>query len=272
MDARLQLRIQRYGWDRACEDYESGWARQVEPAQRRLLEMAALRPGERVLDVACGTGLVTFPAASAVGKSGEVIGADISERMVEHASAEAARAGMGNVRFVRAGAEEMDFPEASFDAILCSLGLMYVPDPMAALQAMRTMLRPGGRLVAAVWGERARCGWAGIFPVVEARVESEVCPMFFQLGTGRNLGTALEQTGFGRVELDRIRTVLDYATADEAVGAAFVGGPVAMAYSRFSEEIREQARVAYLDTIAAYRQAGQGYALPGEFVVAAGWN
>ena len=68
MDRRLQLRVQRYGWDRVGDDYGRFWARQVEPAQRRLLEMAALRPGERVLDVACGPGNVTFPAAEAVGR------------------------------------------------------------------------------------------------------------------------------------------------------------------------------------------------------------
>ena len=67
MDARVQRRVQRYGWDKAAGYYARFWATQLEPAQRRLLELAALELGERVLDVACGTGLVTLPAAEAAG-------------------------------------------------------------------------------------------------------------------------------------------------------------------------------------------------------------
>ena len=180
MEARLQRRIQRYGWDRASGDYEAFWSRQILPAQERLLAMANLERGEQVLDVACGTGLVSFAAADAVGLEGMVTGTDISEGMIEQSRKRAAELGAGNVRFERADAETVSLPEASFDAALCSLGLMYVPDPVAAIRAMHRLLRPGGRTVVAVWGRRDRCGWAGIFPVVDARVQSEVCPLFFQ--------------------------------------------------------------------------------------------
>ena len=74
MDARFQRRVQRYGWDKAVGDYETGWREQLEPAQSMMLEMAALQSGERVLDVACGTGLVSFRAADAVGDSGAALG------------------------------------------------------------------------------------------------------------------------------------------------------------------------------------------------------
>ena len=70
MNAAVQLRVQRYGWDLAEPLYERYWGRQLAPAQRRLLEQAAVQPGERVLDVACGTGSVTLPAAWAVGPEG----------------------------------------------------------------------------------------------------------------------------------------------------------------------------------------------------------
>ena len=85
MEARLQRRVQRYGWDKAAPCYEQSWHRQLAPAQTRLLALAALRPGERVIDVACGTGLVTFAAAAAVGPEGTVVGTDISDAMVAHA-------------------------------------------------------------------------------------------------------------------------------------------------------------------------------------------
>jgi SAM-dependent methyltransferase len=146
---------------------------------------------------------------------------------------------------------------------------MYVPDPVAALAEMRRLLRPGGRAVSAVWGERSRCGWAEIFPIVDARVESEVCPLFFQLGTGEAQAKAFGRAGFAGVESRRLATTLLYPDAEAALGAAFAGGPVALAYSRFDEATRQAAHAEYLESIAPYRD-GRGYAIPGEFVVTRG--
>jgi ubiquinone/menaquinone biosynthesis C-methylase UbiE len=268
MDPRLQRRVQRYGWDKATAHYERFWAQQLEPAQDLLLSMAALRPGERVLDIACGTGLVTFRAAAAVGPSGRVVGTDLSEGMIVAIRQEAARRGVAG-EFARQDAEALEFPDRSFDAALCGLGLMYVPDAQQALREMRRVLVPGGRAVAAVWGARGRCGWAEIFPIVERRVASEVCPLFFMLGTGDALAIGFEGAGFRNIRTERIATTLDYASADDAIGAAFAGGPVALAYSRFDEPTRVEAHAEYLESIARYR-VGDGYRIEGEFVVVRG--
>ena len=268
MDPRLQRRVQRYGWDRAVAAYEAGWRDQLEPAHALMLEMAALRVGERVLDVACGTGLVSFRAAAAVGERGAVVGTDLSGEMVESARRGAALRDLANASFERADAEALPLADASFDAALCGLGLMYVPDPVRALCEMRRLLRPGGRAAAAVWGARRKCGWAEIFPITDARVASEVCPMFFQLGTGDVLARTFEAAGFARIRTQRLATVLCYASPDEALRAVFCGGPVALAYSRFDAATRRAVHAEYLDSIAAYRTGG-GYRVPGEFVVAA---
>lgn len=267
MDARLQRRIQRYGWDRAADHYDASWAAQLKPAQDTLLALAALQPGERVLDIACGTGLVTFRAADAVGPSGRVFATDISEKMVESTESEAARRGQRHVECARMGAEALDFPDASFDVVLCALGLMYVPDVGAAAAEMRRVLKPRGRVVAAVWGARHQCGWAEIFPIVESRVQSDVCPMFFQLGTGDSLAECFRRAGLENVRVERLKTELLYDSGDAAADAAFAGGPVAMAYSRFDDETRASARADYIRSIAPYR-TGDGYRIPGEFVVA----
>jgi ubiquinone/menaquinone biosynthesis C-methylase UbiE len=269
MDPRLQRRIQRYGWDKAAPVYERYWAAQLAPAQRLLLEQAALRPGERVLDVACGTGLVTFDAAAAVGPSGQVVATDISEAMVAHVAEEARARGLPQVAARRLDAEALDVADGAFDAALCALGLMYVPDPDAALREMARAVGPGGRVIAAVWGARKACGWAEIFPIVDSRVQSEVCPMFFQLGTGDRLRAAMEAAGLTEVTAARLATTLHYDSADEACGAAFAGGPVALAYSRFDEPTRREAHAEYLASIEPWR-TGTAYAVPGEFVVARG--
>lgn len=268
MDAKFQRRIQRYGWDRAVADYEAGWQAQLTPAHDLMLDMAALRPGERVLDIACGTGLVSLRAAAAVGPAGAVVGTDISEGMVQAARHNAAARGLGNIRFERCDAEAVPLPDGAFDVALCGLGLMYVPGPLTALREMRRLLRPGGRASVAVWGARSRCGWAAIFPITDARVVSEVCPTFFHLGAGAVLAGMFETAGFVEIRPERLATTLHYATADDALAAVFRGGPVALAYSRFDAATREAVHAEYLDSIARYRDR-DGYRIPGEFTVVA---
>ncbi len=265
MDARLQLRVQRYGWDRAASHYERFWAEQLQPVRDALLTSAALQSSERVLDVACGTGLVTLLAAELVGEQGMVVGTDLSDTMIQAARLEGERRGLA-AKFFQMNAERLDFADATFDVVLCALGLMYVPDPERALAEMLRVVRPGGRVVASVWGARRECGWAEIFPIVESRIASDVCPLFFQLGTGSALADTMRAQGAEQVESTRLSTVLRYSSDDEAIGAAFVGGPVALAYSRFAEVDRIGAHAEYLESISAYRQ-GEAYDVPGAFVI-----
>lgn len=269
MDPRLQRRVQRYGWDKAAAYYERFWSRQLAPAQQRLLELAGLRPGEHVLELAAGTGLVTFPAAEAVGPAGRVVATDISDVMVRQIASDAAARGLSQITAERTDAEVLRWDAGVFDVVLCALGLMYVVNPAASLAESLRVLGPGGRMVAAVWGARRNCGWADIFPIVDRRVQSEVCPMFFQLGTGSALASEMSAAGFTRVSEARLATTLEYDSAEDAVGAAFAGGPVALAYSKFDEAARESAHAEYLASIAPYR-VGDGYGIPGEFVVVRG--
>jgi ubiquinone/menaquinone biosynthesis C-methylase UbiE len=266
MHAKLQRRIQRYGWDKAVDLYEHSWQHQLAPVQTRLLEMAAIRPGERVLDVACGTGLVTRRVARQVGERGTVVGVDVAGKMVAYAQQVAGNQRLPQVTWARMDAEELLLPDGTFDVALCALGLMYVPHPSKALQEMHRVLKPGGRAVAAVWGRRQRCGWADIFPIVEARVATEVCPLFFHLGTPDMLAQTFAAAGFVQIISDRLSTILAYASPAEACEAAFAGGPVALAYSRFDASTRAAVHADYLASIAPYR-LGNRYEIPGEFVI-----
>jgi len=268
MEARLQRRIQRYGWNLAAVDYESLWQAQLAEAQVALLAMASLAAGEQVLDIACGTGLVSFEAARAVGPRGRVLGIDLSERMIGAAERRATDLSLSNCSFSRMDAETLALPNARFDVVLCALGLMYMPDPEQALREMSRVLRPGGRLSLAVWGERANCGWSALFPIVDAEVASEVCPWFFRLGQHDTLANLCVDAKFEDVRYRRITTTLTFADANDACDAAFVGGPVALAWSRFNDEVRARVRTRYLDAIDSWRH-GQGYRIPGEFVIAA---
>jgi ubiquinone/menaquinone biosynthesis C-methylase UbiE len=269
MDARLQRRVQRYGWDLASTDYDPLWQEQLAPARTGTLDLASLAPGEHVLDLACGTGLVTLAAADSVGTNGKVVGTDLSGQMVEVARQRADTRQLPNVTFARMDAETLDLPDATFDAVLCSLGLMYVPDPARAIREWLRVVKPGGRVVIAVWGKRVNCGWSPVFPIVDAEVETEVCPLFFSLGEPDALASLCRDSGFENVHQERIATILKYRDADEACDAVFVGGPVALAWSRFDPDVRARVRARYKHAIEPWRRR-QGYRIPGEFVIVAG--
>lgn len=266
VESKLQRRVQRYGWDLAASSYEMLWETQLKCAQTELIRLASLRPGESVLDVACGTGLISMSAAQAILPDGKLTGVDISGNMIDISTRYAVSQHLKNTNFIRMDAENLDFKDATFDVVLCALGLMYFPDPERAVREICRVLRPGGRMVVAVWGERSSCGWASIFPIVDAEVSSEVCPLFFRLGQKGALQRACEEAGLSNVQQHRISTKLHYETADEACNAAFVGGPVALAWSRFDAVVRQRVRLQYLESIERWRD-GPRYAVPGEFLV-----
>lgn len=266
MEPKLQRRVQRYGWDLAAQAYEPLWQAQLAGVQAELLACAALAPGLQVLDVACGTGLVAFAAADSVGPSGRVSGIDLSGQMVDAAQRRARSLGLANVDFARMDAENLALPDASFDVVLCALGLMYMPDPERAVQEMRRVMRPDGRVVIAVWGERSRCGWSSMFGIVDAEVSSDVCPLFFRLGQAGALACLCAGVNLEVIAERRIVAALAYADGHDACNAALAGGPVALAWSRFDDEVRARVRARYLESIESWR-IGQGYGIPAEFVV-----
>lgn len=95
--------------------------------------------------------------------------------------------------------------------------------------------------------------------------------MFFQLGTKNVLAMSMEQAGFSDVRLERLDVTLPYDSGEDLLGAMFLGGPVALAYSKFDEPTRDAVHSEFLASVAAHRK-GEGYAIPGEFVVAVGYK
>ena len=131
----------------AAEYYERHFVPAIAaPVAADLLRAADLRPGERVLDVACGTGLIARLAAERVGPTGTVVGVDVAPGMLEVARSVTVPSGPA-IEWREGDAASLPVPDASFDIVCCQMGLMLVPDKAAALSEMRRALVPGGRLV-----------------------------------------------------------------------------------------------------------------------------
>ena len=148
-----------------------------EAVTEKLLELARLRPGTRVLELACGAGGAGLAAAELVGPAGEVVITDVAPEMTAIARGRAEALGLRNVRTRDLDLERIDEPDSSYDAVLCREGLMLVPDPARALGEIGRVLRPGGRVALAVWGPREANPWLGVvFDAVSAELGAPMPP------------------------------------------------------------------------------------------------
>jgi SAM-dependent methyltransferase len=118
---------------------------------RRSAEHAWLRPGDHVLDVACGSGNSALPAAELVGPGGRVLGVDFSDRLLAFARAKAEQAGLDNAEFRLGDMRDLELPAASFDAVLLVFGVFFVPDMEALTRELWSLVKPSGRFVITVW-------------------------------------------------------------------------------------------------------------------------
>lgn len=119
----------------------------------RLVELMAIRPGARVLDVGTGTGAALIPAAQRVGASGRVVGIDLSSAMLQEAERTARRVGLVNFELQKMDAEHLEFADHSFDVVVCGFSLFFLPAMDTALREMHRVCKPGGRIGVTVWGK-----------------------------------------------------------------------------------------------------------------------
>jgi SAM-dependent methyltransferase len=187
-----------------------------------MLDLAEVQAGARVLDVAAGAGGQSFAAAQRVGPKGEVLATDIAENLVRYLEQDAAAAGLTQVRAAVMDGEDLRVPPGGFDAVICRLGLIYLPDRNAALGGMRDALRPGGRLGAIVYSTPEANRFFSV-PVSIIRRAAQLPPPLpgqpgpFSLGTPDVLRHELEAAGFVGVDVRVLPAPLQLASAEECV-------------------------------------------------------
>jgi SAM-dependent methyltransferase len=161
------------GWGEYAEYVEDRAA----PLTARMLELALPRPGDRVLELACGAGGLGMAAAQLVAPGGAVVLSDGVDEMTSIAASRADALGLANVTTCVLDLDDIEQPDQSYDVVLCREGLMFALDPAGAAREIRRLLRPGGRFAIAVWGPRRRNPWLGlVFDVVSAQIGAPLPP------------------------------------------------------------------------------------------------
>ncbi len=191
-------------------------------ATETMFDLAGIRAGSRVLDVAAGAGDQSLQAAARVGPQGHVLATDISPRILEFAALQAKRAGYEQIATSVQDGEILDVPETSFDAVISRVGLIYFPDQQRALHAMKRALKPGGRIVAIVYSTPERNGFFSI-PVSIIRTRASLPPPLpgqpgpFSLGGAGVLEDVFKKAGFTDVTSRVIAAPVRLPSAAECV-------------------------------------------------------
>lgn len=216
----------RQQWQHAAEAWhrwEPTLGTWLGPATEVLLDLARVGPGSRVLDVASGAGEPAITAAKRVGPEGYVLATDISGNILEFARQAAHRHGVGEIVETRVmDGEKLELPEASFDAVLSRVGLIYFPDQQGALGEMRRVLKPGGRVAAVVYTTPEHNRFFSI-PVSIIRRRAQLPPPSpgqpgpFSLGGPGVLDEAYRRAGFRDIETRVVSSPLRLPSATDCV-------------------------------------------------------
>jgi ubiquinone/menaquinone biosynthesis C-methylase UbiE len=180
------------------------------PCADLLLDLAAAGPGERVLDVACGTGIVARRAGGRVGGAGQVVGVDVNPAMIDIARAVAAggagaAGGSAAVEWRRGDAAALPLPTGVFDVVCCQQGLQFFTDQPGALAEMYRVLAPGGRVALAVWrGIDHHPAFTAVVRALDRHVGAEAAAMMRSPFAGPDrdmLRQLLDEAGFGKISI-----------------------------------------------------------------------
>ena len=206
-------------WDERAEKWISSQAEREEtygPATEKMLDMANIKSGNRVLDVAAGAGGQTLLAAGRVGPNGYVLAIDLSANMLNSATEAIRRGGLTNVETRIMNGENLDLDADSFDAVICRLGLMLFSNPSKALRGISRVVRPGGKVAALVMSAVEKNPYEGFPRTVAQRRGSRMPPMFV-LGEHRLLEDAFRNGGFQRVSVHAVTTHRRFSSSAEVI-------------------------------------------------------
>ncbi len=258
------------GWG----DRHAYFEQTARPVAERMLQRIAPAPGQAILELAAGTGVVGFAAAALIGSGGRIIVSDFSQAMVTVAERRAAELGPENVECRVLDAERLELPDAAVDGVLCRWGYMLMANPEAALVETRRVLRRGGRLCCAVFAGAEQNPWVALpSGVLQERGHMPPpqagAPGILALADRDRLRRLFVGAGFSEPHIDDVAFVWRFRDPDEywefLTGAA---GAIAMVLGRLEHDERERVREEVAERVLSFSSVGAAIELPAVSLVA----
>jgi len=270
---------QRQLWNSAAAGWRK-WSATIDAGtssvSERLVELARVEAGSRVLDVAAGYGEPALTAARRAGSSGSVVATDISPEMLAFGRERATAAGLSNVEFVEAPAMSLDFPAGSFDAAVSRWGLIFEPEGEAVAARIRGFLKPRGRFAICSWGQPERVPMIALplrvaMEHLQAPSPPPGTPGPLSRPTAEALGGLLATGGFDDVSVEEADVVLEWDSAEAFVEFnRDIVPPLRAMLSQHSEEAQEEALAAIADAARAASGDGEKIRLSNAVLFASG--
>ena len=271
---------QRQMWDNAAAGWKTWWENIERGAQKvsdKLVEMAEIKPGDKVLDIATGIGEPAITAAKQVKPNGRVVATDISPQMIAIAKSRAKTLGLDTIIEFREGdAEKLDLPKSSFDAVLSRWGLMFLPNLSAALAGIRKLLVPGGRLSAAVWSTPSSVPFLDVaFSTVRKQINAPPPPPGtlgpFSLADSEALKSSFTEAGFKDVRVETFPVTFSFESAETYTRfQQAVTAPIQAMLANQTDEKKKQAWDAVTDAVSKYADSHGTVNMDNEVVCAVG--
>jgi SAM-dependent methyltransferase len=270
---------QQGNWDAAAVGWMK-WSEFNDRADRhvseRLVELAGVEPGSRVLDVAAGYGEPALAAARRAGPEGRVVATDISAQMLAFARERAVAAGLDNIEFVEADASSLDFPPRSFDAAVSRWGIIFDPDGEGAAAKVRSFMKPGGRFAISSWGTPERVPFLAI-PMKTAMSKLDVpppppgTPGPLSRPTEEAIGGLLEGGGFSNVAVEELDITFELDSAEEFTEfTKAMAAPIVAMISPHPEEVQRETWDAITEAVRETAGDDGRISLQNQVLIAAG--
>jgi SAM-dependent methyltransferase len=247
---------QRQQWDTAATGWRK-WSDLIDDSSSavsdRLVELAGVQVGSRVLDVAAGYGEPTLTAARKTGSGGSVVATDISAEMLAFGRERAAAAGLENIEFIQSDASSLDFPDDEFDAAVSRWGIIFEPDGEGAAARVRGFLKSGARMAISSWGTPDRVPFLAI-PMRTAMSKLDVpppppgTPGPLSRPTPEAVGGLLEGGGFSDVQVEEIEVTFDWPSAEEfSTFVREIAPPITAMLAPHPQEVQDETWAAITD-------------------------
>jgi SAM-dependent methyltransferase len=269
---REQWNVAAGGWRKWSELIDSA-ASQI---STRLVELAGVEPGSRVLDVAAGYGEPALTAARVAGDDGQVVATDISAEMLAFGRERAEAAGLHNIEFVESEVMSLDFDEGSFDAALSRWGIIFEPDGEGAAARVRGFLKPASRMAISSWGPPDRTPFLGV-PMLTAMQRLDApppppgTPGPLSRPTEDAIGGLLSGGGFSDVEVDDTEVTFTWDSPEEfTTFVKEIAPPIRAIIDPHPEDVQEETWAAITEAIRGHASEDGSVSLTNQVLLASG--